>query len=190
VTSVIGSDRDVVIAARLAAERAGYLVHVVEAPVVGEARRVGPAHVRHALELAEAACASGTCGRGVAVLSAGETTVRVVGHGCGGRNQEFVLAAAAILAEARHPAVFASVGTDGIDGPTDAAGAVADTDTTRRLGESGMVAEAILDRNDSYAAFAALGDLIKTGVTETNVGDLQVLLVQPAALRSSRQEGE
>jgi hydroxypyruvate reductase len=112
------------------------------------------------------------------MLSSGETTVRVVGSGRGGRNQECALGMVRGLNTFGRPAVAASVGTDGVDGPTDAAGAIADTTTLSRARAAGLDApERYLDNNDSYVFFDRLGDLIRTGATNTNVGDLQVILI-------------
>jgi glycerate-2-kinase len=112
------------------------------------------------------------------VIASGETTVKLPangGHGRGGRNQEFALAFAL-----RQPAlaayVFASVGTDGIDGPTDAAGAIVDDRTLVRAREKGLDAGRALQAHDSYSFFQPLDDLVRTGPTGTNVGDLQILL--------------
>src|SRR5262249_52142976 len=110
-------------------------------------------------------------------VSSGETIVRVTGHGRGGRNQEFALAAAGPLAHAGGDAVLASVGTDGIDGPTDAAGALADSTTLLRARGARTTPGQFLADNDSYAFFDALGALVRTGPTGTNVGDLQVILL-------------
>jgi len=99
-------------------------------------------------------------------------------HGKGGRNQEFVLAAALKLGQAGlRDAVVLSGGTDGEDGPTDAAGAVADADTLRRAEQLGLDPAAFLARNDAYSFFAATGDLLQTGLTQTNVMDVRVLLL-------------
>jgi hydroxypyruvate reductase len=116
-------------------------------------------------------------GRPTCIVSSGETTVHVTGRGRGGRNQEFALAAAYLLAQAGGAAVVASVGTDGIDGPTDAAGAIADSTTIGRAGAAGLIPGRYLSDNNAYAFFEALGDLIHTGPTGTNVGDLQVILL-------------
>jgi hydroxypyruvate reductase len=119
-----------------------------------------------------------TRNRPTCVISSGETTVHVTGEGKGGRNQEFALAAAAPLAELSMPAVIASAGTDGVDGPTDAAGALADSSTLERALARGIgPPDGFLANNDAYAFFAALGDLLITGPTDTNVGDLQVMLL-------------
>jgi glycerate 2-kinase len=112
------------------------------------------------------------------LLSGGETTVTVVGTGKGGRNQELALALAAPLAALRAPAVVASVGTDGIDGPTDAAGAMVDPTTGDRARAAGLDdPDAFLRDNNAYAFFHALGDLVVTGPTGTNVGDIQVVVI-------------
>ena len=111
------------------------------------------------------------------MVSSGETTVRVTGRGKGGRNQEFALAAAARLAHLPAPAAVASVGTDGIDGPTDAAGGIVDETTLDRARTAGLAPEQFLSDNNAYAFFDALGDLIHLGPTGTNVGDLQIILL-------------
>jgi glycerate 2-kinase len=115
--------------------------------------------------------------RPACIVSSGETTVHVTGGGRGGRNQEFALAAAPLLAGHDGIGVLASVGTDGIDGPTDAAGAIADSTTVARAAAAGLSLDAYLLDNDSCAFFRALGDLVITGPTGTNVGDLQVILL-------------
>jgi glycerate 2-kinase len=115
----------------------------------------------------------------VCILSGGETTVTLTGdHGRGGRNQEFVLAAALKLGTAGlRDVVVLSGGTDGEDGPTDAAGAVADADTLLRAAARRLDAAAFLARHDAYPFFDAVGGLLKTGLTHTNVMDVRVLLV-------------
>jgi hydroxypyruvate reductase len=169
---VIGRQRGALEGAQRAAEARGYRVVVLREPVTGEAREAARRYVDDVARLAAER-------RGpLCVLSSGETTVTVRGPGRGGRNQEFACAAASLLGRVAPVALLASFGTDGIDGPTDAAGAVADVDTLRRAASAGLpTADSFLDRNDSYAFFAALGDLIRTGPTRTNVGDVQVLLV-------------
>jgi len=111
-----------------------------------------------------------------AIVAAGETTVTVTGKGLGGRNQELVLAAALKLRE-REGAAVASLSTDGTDGPTVAAGAIADTQTRKRALELGLKAERFLRQNDSYNFFAKLEDSIITGPTGTNVNDISVIIV-------------
>ena len=112
-------------------------------------------------------------GHAVAVIAGGETTVNVRGSGKGGRNQEFALAAAMELAGEGEMAVLAA-GTDGIDGPTDAAGAYADGTTVARASSLGLDPGAHLENNDAYPFFEALGDLVVTGPTGTNVADLVI----------------
>ncbi|MEL6588045.1 MAG: MOFRL family protein, partial [Pseudomonadota bacterium] len=108
-------------------------------------------------------------------LWGGETTVVLRGDGRGGRNQELALRVALALRDFGRPWAFLSGGTDGRDGPTDAAGALVDDGTLTRIAAAGLDLEAILARNDSYAALQASGDLLMTGGTGTNVADLQVL---------------
>jgi len=105
----------------------------------------------------------------------GETTVTVRGKGAGGRNQEVVLAAALTLRRTSGITVI-SFGTDGIDGPTDAAGAIADSTTFARAKAHGLDPIGSLENNDSYSFFKALGDLVVTGPTGTNVNDVMLAL--------------
>ena len=178
---LIGSRRDAMDGAARAARRLGYDVTVIQPPTLGEARRAAREFFAVA-PVAQALAHSGASGfsRKICVIAAGETTVTLgASHGIGGRNQEFALAGA--LAMARMDGVaLASIGTDGIDGPTDAAGAIADGTTIPRAQALGLDASVALARHDSYPFFHALGDLVITGPTGTNVGDLQVFL------RSSR----
>jgi glycerate-2-kinase len=168
---VIGQAADAVAAAGRAAASLGYDPVVLERRVTGEAREAAPGWLSEALGLARARR------RPVCVVSSGETTVRVRGPGRGGRNLEFALALVEPMA-AHSGMVAASVGTDGIDGTTDVAGAWVDATTGRRARSRGLAAPAdVLARNDSFNFFAPLGDTIRTGRTDTNVGDLQVLLV-------------
>jgi glycerate 2-kinase len=167
---VIASRLNAVDGARLAAEQLGYRTFTIERAVTGEARVAAAAWFAEARQLTAS-------GPRVCVVSAGETTVRVTGTGRGGRNQEFALSLARALAAQGGAVAAASVGTDGIDGPTDAAGAVVDATTLHRAAEHGLdQPERYLEDNNSYFFFSPLGDLIKTGPTDTNVGDLQVLL--------------
>jgi hydroxypyruvate reductase len=108
-------------------------------------------------------------------LLGGETTVTVRGRGTGGRNQELVLAAADAIAGGSGLVVF-SAGTDGTDGPTDAAGAIADGETRARAKGLGLDPSRALEDNDSYHFFTRLGDLVTTGPTLTNVMDVTILL--------------
>jgi len=170
VSAVIGSRRDAMIGAADRAGALGYHVLVHDAPVVGEARTAAHSHLRYVEAAARAA------ERPLCVVSSGETTVHVRGSGRGGRNQEFALAAVDLPSSLGSVAA-ASIGTDGIDGPTDAAGAVVDSTTRDRARAGGLDPADFLRDNNAYAFFAALGDLVHTGPTGTNVGDLQVFLV-------------
>ena len=170
-TRVIGSRHDAMRGAADEATRLGYHTQMLDTPIVGFARDAAVAHVQDMAARAAAAA------RPLCVVSSGETTVRVMGSGRGGRNQEFALAAAGHLAPLGLVA-GASVGTDGIDGPTDAAGAFVDRDTIERAERIGLAPPSrYLHDNNSYAFFHALGDLIHTGPTGTNVGDLQIFLL-------------
>jgi hydroxypyruvate reductase len=174
VTNVlVANGTQAVEAAELEANRLGLRALVLSTTVEGETREVARVHAAVAREVR-------TFGRPVAppacVISGGETTVTLRGKGKGGRNQEFVLAAALALEGAPGAVVF-SAGTDGTDGPTDAAGAVADGETCARARALGLDPQDHLDRNDAYPLFHALGDLVITGPTLTNVMDLRLLLV-------------
>ena len=141
----------------------------------GEARECARSFCARLRKTAEAL----SPGHAVAMIAGGETTVNVRGSGKGGRNQEFALAAAVELAGERAISVLAA-GTDGIDGPTDAAGAYADGSTVARASSLGLDPDAHLSRNDAYPFFEALGDLVVTGPTGTNVADLVIGLAMTA----------
>jgi glycerate 2-kinase len=150
----------------------GYEVIDTAAPVTGEAREEGARLGRQIARLdAEA-------GRATCMIAGGETTVRVTGDGQGGRNQELVLAAALALPE-NGRAVIGSVGTDGVDGPTNAAGAVSDADVVTRAVASGLDPRSFLEWNDSFAFFRRMGGHVITGPTGTNVMDVMVGLAGP-----------
>ena len=170
-STVIGSNDTALTAARAAAEERGYAVRSVTSGVDGEAREVGRSHVK---EMLTASVNEPTCW-----LWGGETTVTVTGDGTGGRNQEVALGAALALEGASPEAVLLSGGTDGIDGPTDAAGAWATPSTAERARAAGVDPEAHLAANDAYPVFEEIGQLLQTGPTHTNVMDVQVGLVHP-----------
>lgn len=171
-TVVVGSNLLACEAAAQEAERLGYRGLILTTFVEGEAREAG----RVLAGLLREVVASGhPLSRPCCLIAGGETTVTLRGDGKGGRNQELALAAAFALRGV--PSVLlASIGTDGNDGPTDAAGAWVDGETLARATERGLDAEGALRDNDSYTFFDALGQLIKTGPTNTNVNDLYVLL--------------
>ena len=165
---VIANRRTAMGGAMREAARRGYAVRVVEDPVHGEASRAGRAFAEDGLRPGPPA--NPTC-----VIAAGETTVAVKGKGRGGRNQEFALGAAEPLARPR-PGVVASLGTDGIDGPTDAAGAIVTSATLSQASAWGVSIPDVLARNDAYSVLDKLDSLIRWGPTFTNVGDVHVLL--------------
>lgn len=171
---VIGGRRQAMAGAATAAAARGYTPIVLDPPITGEARTAALLWWRTAL------AATATAGRPCALITSGETTVRVRGHGRGGRNQEFAVALVETLAAHGGATVVASIGTDGIDGPTDAAGAIVDAATAARAVTAGVDAARALDDNDAYRYLDATGDLVRLGPTGTNVGDLQVLLTGPA----------
>jgi hydroxypyruvate reductase len=167
--TIVGSNRLALTAAARRARALGYRTLVLSSEVQGEAREIARMHAAIASEMARTghpmkppAC----------VITGGETTVTLRGDGLGGRAQEFALAAAIDIAGLDDVVVFCA-GTDGSDGPTNAAGAVADGQTISRKPD----ARRYLERNDSYHYFESLGDLVITGPTNTNVMDVCIVLV-------------
>jgi len=118
-------------------------------------------------------------GRPACLIFGGETVVNVVGTGLGGRNQELALRVALTMPALGRDWVFLSGGTDGRDGPTDAAGGIVDAGTAARIRAAGRDGAALLANNDSHVALKAAGDLLVTGATGTNVADVQILLLGP-----------
>jgi len=154
------------------AKSAGYDVQIVSKALTGEARSVAEKFLMRASDPIE---------RPTAFVAGGETTVTIRGSGLGGRNQEMALTFA-IGADSRFNNlswVFLSGGTDGIDGPTDAAGGLVDPGTIARIHNAGYDPRLLLDNNDAYHALDHAGDLLVTGATGTNVADLQILLIHP-----------
>ena len=170
-TQIIGSVRQLCAAAEQAAVKLGYESIFLSDTLDGEASDTG----RY---LAEELKKHASSGKKIALLAGGETVVHLKGNGLGGRNQELALAAAQILDGIPNAALI-SVGSDGTDGPTDAAGGYADGDTVRELAEKGMAIAAYLEDNDAYHALGAVGNLIFTGPTGTNVNDVTVGLIHP-----------
>jgi glycerate 2-kinase len=170
---IVGGNRLAMDAAARKAKDLGYRTLVLSSCVEGETREIAG---MHAAIVREILVTGRPVRRPACVLSGGETTVAVRGNGLGGRNQEFVLAAAIAL-EGRGPATIFSGGTDGLDGPTDAAGAIADERTLARARDLNLDAREFLDNNDSYHFFGRLDALVKTGPTGTNVMDVRILLV-------------
>jgi len=167
---VIANVDDALAGAARGAREAGYEPEIVSSTVVGEARDVGAEWGRK-VRAWGSDCKPPRC-----FLAGGETTVRVVGQGRGGRNQELALAASIVLA-GQSGITVAAVGTDGRDGPTSAAGAIADGYSVERGRRLGHEAAGFLADNDSYTFFEELGDLVMTGPTRTNVMDIHIALV-------------
>ncbi len=167
---VVGSNRDSCVAAARFLRQAGYRTLVLSTRLRGEARHVGSV-ISSVLQ--DGAGPRFGLARPFALVAGGETTVIVKGNGLGGRNQELVLSAALGLAGKPGLAV-GSIDTDGVDGPTRAAGALASADTLELATRRRLKPESFLERNDSYHFFEKLNSLIITGPTGTNVGDLLV----------------
>ena len=152
------------------ARRRGYDTILVDEPVTGEAREIAPRWLAQARERVGHR-------RRVCLVSSGETTVRVTGSGRGGRNLEFALSLAEPVA-AWAQAALCSIGTDGIDGSSGVAGGMVDASSLARAHAAGLPGpDHFLAANDSLAFFAPLGDTVHLGRTDTNVGDIQVLLI-------------
>jgi len=162
---VIGNNALVVDAAAAEARRLGYRAEVLTRSLQGEAREVALELVARARALPPRSC----------LIAGGETTVTVRGRGRGGRCQEFALAAALQLRPDDRVVVLAA-GTDGTDGPTDAAGGIADAETVTRGERAGQAALAALDDNGAYTFLSAADDLVVSGPTNTNLLDLYLLL--------------
>jgi len=170
---VVGSNLLAVDAAAVKARELGFRTLVLSTFIEGETRDVARMHAA----IARQARLYGQPARAPAcIISGGETTVTIRGDGKGGRNQEFALAAAIDLAGLEDVLIL-SGGTDGNDGPTDAAGALADGQTCERAAKLGLSAKKYLASNDSYHFFESLGDLLMTGPTNTNVMDVRLILV-------------
>jgi hydroxypyruvate reductase len=171
--SLIGSNTISLNAALQAANYLGYEAILYNDHLCGEARFVGATLV--------AACGKLQPNKPTALLAGGETTVTLKGTGQGGRNQEMALAFA--LAAEQHSLTcnwaFLSGGTDGRDGPTDAAGGLVDSNSLKRMTQAGLDPLELLENNDSYTALKSSNDIVNTGATGTNVADLQIILMQP-----------
>lgn len=169
-TQITGSVRELCTAAAQACAQLGYEPFLLTDRLDCEAREAGRflANILHTH-------ADGK--KSLAFLAGGETVVHLTGQGMGGRNQELALAAAPGIAGLRGAAVF-SVGSDGTDGPTDAAGGYVDGETCSALAEAGLDVFAVLQENDAYHALKAMGGLVITGPTGTNVNDVAVALLK------------
>jgi hydroxypyruvate reductase len=170
---IVGSNIEALTAAAKEAVGRNYQTLVLSSMIEGETRAVARVHAAIAREIIKTGhpLKSPAC-----ILSGGETTVTLKGDGLGGRNQEFALCVVGDIA-GPDPVVFLSGGTDGNDGPTDAAGAFADNTTLQRARALDLNVNDYLANNDSYHFFEPLGDLLLTGPTNTNVMDLRILLI-------------
>ena len=169
-TQINGSVRELCAAAAVTCEGLGYEPIMLTDQLCCQAREAGSF-------MASILKTHAQDGRALAFIAGGETVVKLTGHGKGGRNQELALSAAAGIA-GLNAAVF-SVGSDGTDGPTDAAGGYADGDTCGALAALGVSIDAVLQDNDAYNALRKVDGLVMTGPTGTNVNDVAVALIRP-----------
>ncbi|MBN2264920.1 MAG: DUF4147 domain-containing protein, partial [Candidatus Aminicenantes bacterium] len=179
-TLVVGDNMTALRAAKHEAEKRGFEAIFLSSSDSGEARRTAAGYAAFVTELA---CSASSLPRPLCLLAGGELTVTVKGRGRGGRNTEFVLAAIVDLDKAGISGLdwlILSLGTDGIDGPTGAAGAWADPKTIRTARALGLNPADYLEDNDSYGFFKQTGNLIVTGPTGTNVMDLRLFLLRAA----------
>ena len=168
-THVTGSVRELCASASRAAEELGYKSFVITSYLSCIAREAG-------VMMADIAMHNKDSKESLAFIMGGETVVKLTGKGKGGRNQELALSAAPLLSSVENAAVF-SVGSDGTDGPTDAAGGYVDSDTLSILKAKGIDVQKVLEDNDAYHALEKCGGLVITGPTGTNVNDVSVLLI-------------
>ena len=169
-TRITGSVRNLCLAAKEACEKLGYESMILTDALQCEAKEAGAF-------LAAIAKTHQNTDKSLAFIAGGETIVHVTGKGLGGRNQELALAAAEGLAACRNTAIF-SVGSDGSDGPTDAAGGYCDENTKEKMQQAGLDVYEVLKENDAYHALKKTGGLIITGATGTNVNDVAVVLIR------------
>lgn len=169
-TVITGSVKDLCRAAAQKAEELGYEPILLTDRLCGEAKEMGSF-------LASIAISHQEDGKSLAYIAGGETIVHLTGKGKGGRNQELALSAAIGISECQNTCIF-SVGSDGTDGPTDAAGGYVDQDTYSILKDKGIDIFEVLKQNDSYHALSKCDGLIMTGPTGTNVNDVSVLLIK------------
>ena len=173
-TQITGSVRQLCAAAASAAEGLGYETHLLTDQLCCQAREAGSF-------LGAMAKTHSDSARKLAFLAGGETVVKLTGTGKGGRNQELALSAAAMIDGLKHVCIF-SVGSDGTDGPTDAAGGYVDGNTAKALRSQGIDLYAVLQNNDAYHALKNTDGLIITGPTGTNVNDFAMVLIDPDAI--------
>jgi glycerate 2-kinase len=170
---IIGNNRTATQAAAEYLKAEGLKTIHFDDPLDGEASHIGKALAKFA---GKVSAYDFSLPKPIAVVAGGETTVKVKGDGIGGRNQELELSAALHLADSE-TCVIASLSTDGVDGPTDAAGAIIDGYTLKRAAQFGLDPAKSLEHNDSYSFFSRLSDLVVTKPTGTNVNDISVIIV-------------
>jgi hydroxypyruvate reductase len=172
---IVAGNRQALEAAASESERLGFTPMILSSSLTGDTGDLARFHTALADEVFRSGhpLAPPCC-----LISGGESTVRIKGSGKGGRNMEFVLECASVMEKwEERPVLFASIGTDGTDGPTDAAGAFVNPATLALAREQGLSIREHLKQNDSYNFFKPLGGLIVTGPTRTNVMDLHIVLV-------------
>lgn len=169
---IVGSNRKVLKAIKKAALKQGFVAEVISSDLQGEAKEVAKQLAKLAIEKQAQLCEKTKC-----LISGGETTVTVKGNGLGGRNMELALAFALEIAGKKGISLL-SAGSDGTDGPTDAAGAIVDGKTVIKAQRMGIDPKAYLENNDSYHFFQKVGGLFVTGPTGTNVMDIQIILIK------------
>ena len=172
-TTIVGCNYGALAVSKNKAMELGYNTLLLSSRIEGETKDVAAFHMALAKEITEN---NEPIARPACLISGGETTVTIKGSGKGGRNQEFVLASGLDLIDMENTLVF-SAGTDGTDGPTDAAGAMLDMTTLERADQLQLSLQDYLETNDSYHYFEAVGDLYKTGPTNTNVMDIRIILI-------------
>ena len=168
---IIGSISMLCDGAKLCAEKLGYNAEIITTTLTGEAQNVGKEIAEKAIEFSQKPHNK------TVFIYGGETTVTVKGNGKGGRNQEIALSASIVLKNQPNIVLF-SLGSDGTDGPTDAAGGIATGESYNKMIAAGINPENFLKNNDSYNALDSIGDLIKTGPTGTNVNDITVVIIK------------
>ncbi|HYB22094.1 MAG TPA: MOFRL family protein, partial [Thermodesulfobacteriota bacterium] len=183
---IVGNNLLAMRAAKKEAQALGYRTLLLSSMMEGETREVAKVHAAVAKEvlLSGNPIPSPAC-----IISGGETTVTLKGKGKGGRNQEFTLAVALGIAGWEEILVL-SAGTDGTDGPTEAAGAFVDGKTLQRAKTMGLDPWSFLKENDSYSFFQKMGDLLITGPTGTNVMDLRILLMKETSSAKSKEQSK
>ncbi|MBT3175298.1 MAG: glycerate kinase [Desulfobacula sp.] len=171
---IIGNNFNTLVKAKAKAQSLGYNTIILSSLIEGETREIAKMHSAIAKEILKTGNPVPLPG---CIISGGETIVTMNNHGLGGRNQEFVLASAIEIQGEKNISAL-SLGTDGTDGPTDAAGAMADGNTLKRAQDLGVSAKKFLREHDSYHFFKILDDLIITGPTHTNVMDMRIFLIK------------